>query len=62
MEGSNGQLGLGAWWPATALNGAQTVQSIDDGHKNERPDPVAELCSFEHTDDCYVLPKDGTAA
>ena len=20
--------------------------------------PVAELCSFEHTDDCYVLPKD----
>ena len=39
MEGSNGQLGLGAWWPATALNGAQTVQRIDDGHKHERPHP-----------------------
>ena len=37
MEGSNGQLGLGAWWPATALNGAQTMQRIDDGHKHERP-------------------------
>ena len=26
-------------WPATALNGAQTVQRIDDGHKHERPHP-----------------------
>jgi len=33
MEGSNGQPGLGAWSPATALNGAQIVQRIDDGHK-----------------------------
>jgi hypothetical protein len=33
MKSSNGQLGLGAWWPATALNGAQIVQRIDDGHQ-----------------------------
>jgi hypothetical protein len=61
MEGSNGQLGLGAWWPATALNGAQICSASTTGTSMSVHITVAELCSFEHSDDCYVLPKDGTA-